>query len=136
MTHNTDATSAGVALPTRVGDPDIRILRRVSALADFPLAERATGAVRRVAIVDTETTGTDVIHDEIIDIAVVVIEVPLIATLAWALRRRGTRGPLGTLVLGVGCGLAVIAGLSVAVISEPSCRPTEFSAFGLACERV
>lgn len=75
MTHITNATSAGAALPTPAGDQDLRILRRVSALSDFPLAERATGTVRRVAIVDTETTGTDVIHDEIIDIAVVVIEV-------------------------------------------------------------
>lgn len=75
MTHITDAASAGAALPRDAGDPDIRILRRVSLLGDFPLAERATGSVRRVAIIDTETTGTDVIHDEIIDIAVVVIEV-------------------------------------------------------------
>lgn len=75
MTHITDATSAGAALPAYARDPDIRILRRVSALTDFPLAERATGTVRRVAIVDTETTGTDFIHDEVIDIAVVVIEV-------------------------------------------------------------
>ncbi len=75
MTHITDATSAGAALPTCAGDPDIRILRRVSALTDFPLAERVTGTIRRVAVVDTETTGADVIHDEIIDIAVVVIEV-------------------------------------------------------------
>ena len=71
-----------------------------------------------------------------LSLVVAVIEVPLIATLAWAVRCRRTAGPLGTLVLGVGCGLAVIAGLSVAVISEPSCRPSEFSSFGLACERV
>lgn len=75
MTHITDAVSTETALCTCARDPDVRILRRVSALGDFPLTERITGAVRRVAIVDTETTGTDVIQDEIIDIAVVVIEV-------------------------------------------------------------
>ena len=75
MTHITDAVPTGTALCTCNDDQDVRILRRVSALGDIPLADKVTGAVRRVAIVDTETTGTDVIHDEIIDIAVVVIEV-------------------------------------------------------------
>ena len=75
MTHIIDAVPPGTALSACASDPDVRILRRVSALGDFLLTERITGAVRRVAIVDTETTGTDVIHDEIIDIAVVVIEV-------------------------------------------------------------
>lgn len=75
MTHITDAVPLGTALCTCAEDPDVRVLRRVSALGDFPLTEQVTGTVRRVAIVDTETTGTDVIHDEIIDIAVVVIEV-------------------------------------------------------------
>ena len=75
MTHINNAAPHGTALSACASDPDLRILRRVSALGDFPLTQRITGAVRRVAIVDTETTGTDVIHDEIIDIAVVVIEV-------------------------------------------------------------
>ena len=75
MTHITDAVPTGTALCSCAQDPNVRILHRVSALGDFPLTERVTGAVRCVAIVDAETTGTDVIHDEIIDIAVVVIEV-------------------------------------------------------------
>ena len=75
MTHITDPASTEAALSLCARDPNIRILRRVSSLKDFPLAQRTTGTVRRVAIVDTETTGTDVIDDEIIDIAVVVIEV-------------------------------------------------------------
>ena len=75
MTHITNAVPAGAVPPACAGDPDVRILRRASSLNDFPLAERVNGTVRRVAIVDTETTGTDVLHDEIIDIAVVVIEV-------------------------------------------------------------
>lgn len=75
MTNITDAVPTGTALCTCAEDQDVRILHRVSALGDFPLTEQIAGTVRRVAIVDTETTGTDVIHDEIIDIAVVVIEV-------------------------------------------------------------
>ena len=75
MTHITDAVPTGTNLCTCAEDPDVRILHRVSALGDFPLTGQIIGATRRVAIVDTETTGTDVMHDEIIDIAVVVIEV-------------------------------------------------------------
>lgn len=75
MTHAITTAPAGAGELVRVDDPDIRILRRVSSLGDFPLADRITGTVRRIGIVDTETTGTDVLHDEIIDIAVVVIEV-------------------------------------------------------------
>ncbi|WP_394269547.1 3'-5' exonuclease [Qipengyuania sp.] len=56
-------------------DPDIRILRRVSTLDDLPLAPRGEGPIRRVAVIDTETTGTDSLTDEIIDIAVVILEV-------------------------------------------------------------
>lgn len=71
-----------------------------------------------------------------LSLLVAAIEVPFIASASWTLRRRGIAGPLGTLVLGVGCGLAVVAGLSVAAVAEPACRPGEFSLFGLACERV
>ncbi|NVB82082.1 MAG: Zn-dependent exopeptidase M28 [Kofleriaceae bacterium] len=71
-----------------------------------------------------------------LSLLVAVIEVPFIASVAWMLRRRAYTGPLGTFVLGVGCGLAVIAGLSFAALAEPACRPREFSTFGLACERV
>ncbi|MBR0551059.1 3'-5' exonuclease [Stakelama marina] len=56
-------------------NPDVRILRRVSTLDKFPLQPRGEGPVRRIAVVDTETTGTDPLTDEIIDIAVVVLEV-------------------------------------------------------------
>lgn len=75
MTPITNAVPHGTALCTCAKGPDVRILHRVSALGDFPVTEQITGSIRRVAIVDTETTGTDVIRDEIIDIAVVVIEV-------------------------------------------------------------
>ena len=56
-------------------DPDMRILRRVSRLDKFPFRARGDGPVRRIAIVDTETTGTDPLTDEVIDIAVVMLEV-------------------------------------------------------------
>lgn len=56
-------------------NPDIRVLHRVSTPDAFPLAAAAAGKTIRCAIVDTETTGTDAQLDEIIDIAVVVVEV-------------------------------------------------------------
>ena len=75
MIHTTNTIPPGPTICICADDPDIRILRRVSVLSDFPLTETITGTVRRVALVDVETTGTDVVSDEIIDIAVVVIEV-------------------------------------------------------------
>lgn len=65
-----------------------------------------------------------------------VLGVPAIATLAWWLRRRRPTGPLGTLVLGLGCGLAVILGLVVAVTLDVPCSAAKFETFHLACERV
>lgn len=76
-------------------DPDTRILRRVSTLDKFPLAPRGDGPIRTVAIVDTETTGIDPLTDEVIDIAVVVLEVDMageivgIASAGQALRDPG-----------------------------------------------
>ena len=66
---------AGTTRPADSGDPDIRILRRVSTLDDFPLAPRGEGPFQRIALLDTETTGTNPDTDEVIDIAVVVLEV-------------------------------------------------------------
>jgi hypothetical protein len=65
-----------------------------------------------------------------------IVGAPTITTLAWMLRRRAPGGPLGTLVLGVGCGLAVILGLVFAVTPDPPCTPANFGRFHLACERV
>lgn len=56
-------------------DPDIRILRRVLPLDALPLAPRGNGPIRRVIVLDTETTGTDSTMDEVIDLAVVTLEV-------------------------------------------------------------
>lgn len=61
---------------------------------------------------------------------------PAVATVAWWVRTRRPAGPLGTLVLGLGCGLAVILGLVFALTFEPACSAVNFEAFQLACERV
>lgn len=60
---------------------------------------------------------------------------PLTA-LAWWLRKRPTAGPLGTLVLPLGCGLAMIAGVVVIHQAHPPCSPQQFHDFRLACEAV
>jgi hypothetical protein len=65
-----------------------------------------------------------------------IVAVPTFATAAWWLRSRPRSGPLGTLVLGMGCGLAVVVGLAVAATSEPACSSVKFERFHLACERV
>ncbi|PZQ58879.1 MAG: DNA polymerase III subunit epsilon [Sphingomonas taxi] len=75
MTHINSAASAEAALSPCAGDADIRVLHRVSSLNAFPLAEPRDGPIRTVAVIDTETTGTDPDRDEIIDIAVVLIAV-------------------------------------------------------------
>lgn len=118
MTHITSAASAEAALSTCTRDPDIRILRRVSSLDVFPLAPRGAGPFRKIAIVDTETTGTDVIHDEIIDIAVVVIDVDCageivgIASAGQALRDPGMPIPAAITRL-TGIGDADVAGKAI-----------------------
>ena len=99
MNHDFRHAAAAAALSGIEGDPDIRILRRVSTLDNFPLAPRSEGPVRRIAILDTETTGTDPLVDEIIDIAVVILEVDTageivgIASAAQALRYPGVPIP-------------------------------------------
>lgn len=72
--HEIRHLAASAMLSGTNADPDIRILRRVSTPESFPLAADPVGATRHIAIVDTETTGTDPHLDEIIDIAVVVVE--------------------------------------------------------------
>jgi hypothetical protein len=65
-----------------------------------------------------------------------IVGAPTFATAAWWLRTRPRSGPLGTLVLGMGCGLAVVIGLVFAVTFEPACSSVKFERFHLACERV
>jgi DNA polymerase-3 subunit epsilon len=73
--HDSRHTPAGAPSHAGTHDPNIRILRRVSTLEDYPVTEACAGPVRRVALIDTETTGTDPQVDEVIDVAVVIIEV-------------------------------------------------------------
>lgn len=56
-------------------DPDIRVLRRVSNLQSLITPSRVAGEVRRVAVVDTETTGLDPAVDEVFDLAVAILNV-------------------------------------------------------------
>jgi DNA polymerase-3 subunit epsilon len=64
-----DAEAIAVELE---GHPDYRVLRRLDVTRERPALEGAT--VRRAAIVDTETTGTDASADKVIELAVVVFE--------------------------------------------------------------
>jgi Peptidase family M28 len=57
-----------------------------------------------------------------------------IAALAWWLRSRRP-SPLGTLVLGVGCALAVTIATVGLALAEPRCTPLDFSRLQLGCER-
>ncbi|HUS28174.1 MAG TPA: M20/M25/M40 family metallo-hydrolase [Kofleriaceae bacterium] len=69
--------------------------------------------------------------------AIGLLGAPTIAAVAWAWSSRRVRpGPLGTLVLGVGCGLAVSLGILLAGTAKTTCSSVEFGRFGLACERV
>lgn len=63
------------ALRVLACDPDLRVLRRVSPLAVFPLTSDAIEPIRRIAVIDTETTGFDPAHAEIVDLAVVMVDV-------------------------------------------------------------
>lgn len=73
--HDIRHLAASTLLPPYQDNPDVRVLHRVSTPEAFPLAAAAVGKTIRCAIVDTETTGTNAQLDEIIDIAVVVVEV-------------------------------------------------------------
>ena len=72
--HEIRHVTASAMLSGINDDPDIRILRRVSTPDAFALSTKPVGDTRRVAIIDTETTGTDPQLDEIIDIAVIIVE--------------------------------------------------------------
>lgn len=74
MPHAITSAPPGAGEFVRADDPDIRILRRVAGPEAFPLVATPVGDTRRIAIVDTETTGTDPLVDEIIDVAVIVVE--------------------------------------------------------------
>ncbi len=61
---------------------------------------------------------------------------PPIAAAAWWRRGRTAAGPLGSLVLALGCALAVFGGIVVISLTHPRCTAAEFHQFRLACEQV
>jgi hypothetical protein len=62
--------------------------------------------------------------------------IPAVCVVAWQLRRRRPLGPVGSLLLGVGGGVAVIFGVALMAAAQAPCSYQKFSSFGLACERV
>lgn len=64
-----------------------------------------------------------------------VLGLPALAAVGWLARRGSAPGPLGTLVLPLGCVLAVIAGIGAASLPAPSCNLAQFEHFGLRCDR-
>ncbi len=57
------------------------------------------------------------------------------AAAAWWLRKTTARGPLGTLVLPLLCGIALGLGAYAVVQTRPACSAQQFHAASLACER-
>lgn len=72
--HDFRHIAAAAMIAEAADNPDIRILRRVAGPETFPLVSEPVGDTRRIAIIDTETTGTDPTVDEIIDVAVIVVD--------------------------------------------------------------
>lgn len=64
---------------------------------------------------------------------IAILGLPILAEAASIARRR-TRGPLGALVLLVGCGLTMIAGVSLLFSAHPRCANCEINQFDLAAE--
>ncbi|QKS00132.1 DNA polymerase III subunit epsilon [Sphingomonas sp. CL5.1] len=71
---------------TQANDWDIRILRRVARLKDLPLEQDPVGPIRQVCVLDTETTGIDPDHDQVIDIAYVVLAVDALGEIVGIVR--------------------------------------------------
>lgn len=63
-----------------------------------------------------------------------VLGLPAVAAAGWLARRGSKPGPLGTLVLPVGCALAVISGIAVTALPPQTCNLAQFEHFGLRCE--
>jgi hypothetical protein len=64
----------------------------------------------------------------------VLVGIPPIAVTAYTLRSRRQSGPLGTLVLPLGCGLAIIVGVLMVLRYEPPCTASQFFEFFFTCE--
>ena len=66
---------------------------------------------------------------------IAVFGVPVASGGAWYLRSLGEVGPLGALVLPLGCVLAILTGVVSVSHARPGCDAMEFNQFHLACER-
>ena len=60
---------------------------------------------------------------------------PVTGAIAWYLRSLGEVGPLGSLVLPLGCLLAILTGAVSVARDNPRCDAAKFNQFHLACER-
>ncbi|HEY5936182.1 MAG TPA: M28 family metallopeptidase [Kofleriaceae bacterium] len=67
-------------------------------------------------------------------LALGVLGIPLAGVAGWLARRRIHSGPLGTLVIPMGCLVAGIVGVTLALTAETTCNRTQFVELGLACE--
>jgi hypothetical protein len=63
-----------------------------------------------------------------------VLGIPVAAAVAWLARCRNHSGPLGTLVIPMGCLVAGFVGTLLALTTETTCNHIEFIELGLACE--
>ena len=76
MTSSTvDPPDIATALATLASHPDFRVLRRLAAHDQF--GGSASGGVGSAIVLDTETTGTDLQSDQIIELAMLRIEYAL-----------------------------------------------------------
>lgn len=70
----------------KADDWDIRILRRVARLEELPLARDPVGPILQICVLNVETTGTDPDHDQVIDIAYVVLAVDALGEIVGIVR--------------------------------------------------
>ena len=76
MNDNVTTTPSSAAEPPGLNSGErVRSLRRITALDDWPTLEHPTLPLMTVAVLDTETDGLDNRNDNIIEIAVALIEV-------------------------------------------------------------
>ncbi len=71
----TTTPSGGAKRPNIDTEERVRSLRRVTALNDWPVLEHPVGPLMNVAVLDTETDGLDNRADNVIEIAIALIEV-------------------------------------------------------------
>ncbi|MDA9918527.1 3'-5' exonuclease [Erythrobacter sp.] len=75
-------------------DPDRRVLRTITPLAEWPKVSDPAQPTRLVAVIDSETTGFDPDEDAIIELAVALIEVDATGRIIKLLRKgSGTQDP-------------------------------------------